>query len=800
MQQISQPNSVFAVLQSYLKPFVRFAMALKFSFLSLLTLSTVALFLYHLKLTFNRPPIILGSIPPAQYGSKGLKARANIWEDLSDEETISIISWLHSPSQHLGLTAVQDATFKDDFIFVTELLRPNKTDAVAFLDASAAPPHRYARVTIKRNSIEQASIDEYVVGPLPISSSTTIRELAFPYNSGRSSTLSYIPDVTALQDWFQNITDSVEDITSDLFQNYDLNPDQVPIQNFVASSNDQIWFENGRRLQWLSFSQTSSANTLLPQGLYFKVDVTSRNPTEWHIVQWLYNDIVYNTVNDLRRAWQSPDFEKLPGNLDGSWTRIEPDPMTEEYSTAPAPVFHQSGEGRVHVDRNESFVSWMGFTFNMAFSQVNAIALFDIRLDGERIMYELSLQEAVAHYAGNDPIQSSTSFLDTLYGLGADLSELVPGYDCPSYAIFLDSKHHRMERTQMNSRTVCIFEAPSDHPIQRHSRGSWVTSFTNSVLIVRSIAVIGNYDYLIDYIFYLDGTIEVKVRASGYIQGGYYANNKRYGYKVHNFLSSSIHDHIINFKADIDIAGQQNTMSVISLDSAAVEYPWSVGPRNTMVLSRSQIKNEDDASLNWPANGAKMYVVTNPHAQNAYGENRGYRIMPGTGVGSPVHLTVQNSSSLLQSARWTEHNLYITKQKDSEPRSGSPVNALTPDDPLINFSSFLDGENIADEDLVVWFNIGVHHIPHSGDIPNTLMTTSASSVMFAPHNYHTRDRSRALTNGVKIDVAKKGDEKLEFYGSGSRLVEENIKETLMKYKGKVLPMRKYPVSDEEISI
>lgn len=45
---------------------------------------------------------------------------------------------------------------------------------------------------------------------------------------------------------------------------------------------------------------------------------------------------------------------------------------------------------------------------------------------------------------------------------------------------------------------------------------------------------------------------------------------------------------------------------------------------------------------------------------------------------------------------------------------------------------------------VIWFNLGTHHVPHTGDIPNTLMTTSASSVMFAPHNFHLRDRSRAL--------------------------------------------------------
>ena len=37
--------------------------------------------------------------------------------------------------------------------------------------------------------------------------------------------------------------------------------------------------------------------------------------------------------------------------------------------------------------------------------------LYDIKYRGERIIYELGLQEAIAHYAGNDPVQSGTAYL-----------------------------------------------------------------------------------------------------------------------------------------------------------------------------------------------------------------------------------------------------------------------------------------------------------------------------------------------------------------------------------------------------
>ena len=48
------------------------------------------------------------------------------------------------------------------------------------------------------------------------------------------------------------------------------------------------------------------------------------------------------------------------------------------------------------------------FSFYVSFSRDSGFRLFDIKYGGERIVYELSLEEAIAHYAGNDPVQSGT--------------------------------------------------------------------------------------------------------------------------------------------------------------------------------------------------------------------------------------------------------------------------------------------------------------------------------------------------------------------------------------------------------
>jgi primary-amine oxidase len=48
-----------------------------------------------------------------------------------------------------------------------------------------------------------------------------------------------------------------------------------------------------------------------------------------------------------------------------------------------------------------------------------------------------------------------------------------------------------------------------------------------------------------------------------------------------------------------------------------------------MKAMKSFIATEDDAKINWSANGNAMYAVVNKDAKNQFGEYPGYRIMPG---------------------------------------------------------------------------------------------------------------------------------------------------------------------------
>lgn len=66
---------------------------------------------------------------------------------------------------------------------------------------------------------------------------------------------------------------------------------------------------------------------------------------------------------------------------------------------------------------------------------------------------------------------------------------------------------------------------------------------------------------------------------------------------------------------------------------------------------------------------------------------------------------------------------------------------------------------------VVWFNLGMHHMPHTGDLPNTVFSTAHSAITIAPFNYLPGDPSRATTQQVRIDSFQGGNGSVTNFGA-----------------------------------
>jgi Cu2+-containing amine oxidase len=114
------------------------------------------------------------------------------------------------------------------------------------------------------------------------------------------------------------------------------------------------------------------------------------------------------------------------------------------------------------------------------------------------------------------------------YGFGINMTPLKPGVDCPMSATFLDSTlHDDFGMPLLLGGTMCVFERRTGDPAWRHFEGFAQTPEAAipaegrpaTELVFRYASTVGNYDYLVDYIFMQDGTIKVAVGSTGYVDG-----------------------------------------------------------------------------------------------------------------------------------------------------------------------------------------------------------------------------------------------------------------------------------------
>lgn len=314
--------------------------------------------------------------------------------------------------------------------------------------------------------------------------------------------------------------------------------------------------------------------TLLPLGVEVRIDLTGRNWTDWKATGWYSGGMFYNSTEDFRKAVFSPDFEKLPPNLEGNWTSTDRQGEPLPLDNLPPPVSASQGSQRFRLDGKENYISWMDFSFYLSVSRDIGLSLHNIQYKGKRLIYELALQEALTAYSGSNPFASRTTFWDAGTGLGSTLVPLVKGYDCPAHATYLNATFSEGDTTRTQTDAICIFEYDAGYPIRRHSFqpvAPYTSVAKNIVFTVRTISTVGNYDFLIEYNFFYDGAIEVSARASGYISAAYWEGTSEYGFHIHDYLSGSLHDHVLTFKADFDVLGRRNSVQKIEFVPTSAE-------------------------------------------------------------------------------------------------------------------------------------------------------------------------------------------------------------------------------------
>jgi primary-amine oxidase len=139
-----------------------------------------------------------------------------------------------------------------------------------------------------------------------------------------------------------------------------------------------------------------------------------------------------------------------------------------------------------------------------------------------------------------------------------------------------------------------------------------------------------------------------------------------------------------------------------------------------MKVQKDKILNEADGKIYFRENEKDTYIVVNEDKLDKYGEAPGYRIMPREShllyyrrksstiltslrLDGGMHLTIQESDNLFRTQSHATHQLYVTRQHDTEPNAIHAWNNLDPHDPIVEFDKFFNNESLAQEDVVLWY-------------------------------------------------------------------------------------------------
>ncbi|KAM4874025.1 diamine oxidase [copper-containing] isoform 1-T4 [Thomomys bottae] len=686
-----------------------------------------------------------------------LESKAGVFADLSAQELKTVHNFLRSKKE-LQLQKSTVPTIAKNSVFLIELLLPKKKRVLKFLDKGKRRPTREARAVIFFGEQEYPNITEFAVGPLP--QPCYMRKL--PPRAGHQRAWASRP-VTAVESDLLHIM--VEEATKPLHQFF-LDTTGFSFHNcsrhcLTFTDISPRGLASGQRRSWLIFQRLVEGYFLHPTGLEVLVDHGSPDPKQWTVEQLWYNGKFYQSPTELAQKYNDGEVDTVVlEDQEAKSTREHPlfssytprgNFTTPGHTAGPRPV--QPHGPRFVLEANA--VLYLGWSFAFRLRSSSGLQLLNIHFGGERIAYEVSVQEAVALYGGHTPAGMQTKYIDSGWGMGTVTHELAQGIDCPDTATFLDAIHYYdTDGPVLYPRALCIFEMPTGLPLRRHFDSDFKGGFTfygglpGQVLVLRTTSTVYNYDYIWDFIFYPNGVMEAKVHATGYIHATFYTpEGLAYGTRLHTHLLGNMHTHLVHYRVDLDVAGTNNSFQTLQMKLENITNPWS--PRHHLVqpiLKQKQYSHERQAAFRFGQTLPKYLLITSPQ-KNPWGHERSYRLQMHSMAEQVLPAGWQEERALT----WARYPLAVTKYQDSELSSSSIYNQNDPWDPPVVFEEFLrNNDNIENEDLVAWVTLGFLHIPHAEDIPNTATPGNSVGFLLRPFNFFPEDPSLASRDAVIV--------------------------------------------------
>lgn len=319
-------------------------------------------------------------------------------------------------------------------------------------------------------------------------------------------------------------------------------------------------------------------------------------------------------------------------------------------------------------------------------------------------------------------------------GAGIMANNLKLGCDCLGSIHYLsaDLSSSHGETVPMEN-VVCIHEQDAGigwkHTNYRTGRAAVVRQ---RELIVQSIITVANYEYILAFNFNQAGEIHYEVRATGILSTQPIDDgiSVPWGTVVHPGVLATHHQHIFSLRVDPAIDGHKNRL--VYTEAHAMPRDSQTNPHGTgYVVNETLVEHSCGLDADFQTN--RTFKIQNVAVRNPInGLPVGYKIMA-----PPFQYILSDKDSYnYKRAEFSDRAIYAVAYRDGEFYAGGRyTNQSRGGTGVRSWAERKD--DIVDQDIVVFVQFGINHVPRIEDFP--VMPCEIIKVALKPVNFFDRN-------------------------------------------------------------
>ncbi|MEH2163246.1 MAG: primary-amine oxidase [Nostoc sp.] len=387
-------------------------------------------------------------------------------------------------------------------------------------------------------------------------------------------------------------------------------------------------------------------------------------------------------------------------------------------------------------------ISWQGWKFRYLMHPRSGLALYQVTYDDGKnvrpVLYRASLSEMVVPYGDPNPTWSFRNAFDVgEYNLGLLANTMELGKEIPENGLLLDAVFANEQGEPYKiPGVVGIYERDRGMLWKHYDYNTRRNDVRRSrELVMTMTAAVDNYDYSLNWIFHQDGTLEVQNELTGIVLAQGTAAEKQSednsnGRLIAKNIFGVNHQHFFNYRLDFDVDGQANSVMEMNVKALPMDEKNPLG--NAIAITETPLTKETAAVRDLDMKSSREWMIVNADKKNLLGAAPGYMLMPdGNSIFFPVE-----GSKIRQRAEFATHHVWVTKYKPAELYAGGDYpNQTQPGQGLPKYIT--DDESLMGEDIVLWYTMGVTHIPRSEDWP--VMPVHRVGFKLVPRGFFSRN-------------------------------------------------------------